>query len=204
MGLGLAVVVLVAFHLPYKLLSIRHLLPIFPLLAFWSALGFVALLTALKRKPAVRHLTGLAVTLLLLICLLRGQSTLFLMSNPYFATYGYVTPAQRATLDTFADLTPPTAVIATSLTGGAITLYADRTIVRPSDWSPEEWLTFVDYLKQSGRPLYLLVDGETMTAPFDTIQTYYTMTETASLPLTYFFADGTGVSQAIPLYHVEF
>ena len=203
-GLGLVVGVLIVFHLPYKLLSIRHLLPIFPIIAFWAALGFVALLHTLKQKSTVRYLPGLAVTLLLLLLLLRGQSTLFLMTNPYFATYGYVTPEQRVTLDTFAELTPPTAVIATSLTGGAITLYADRTIVRPSDWSPEEWLIFVDYLKQSGRPLYVLVDGETMEGPFTTIQAHYALTEIDSLPLTYFFADGRGVSQNIPLYQVEF
>jgi hypothetical protein len=202
-GLGLAVLILIAFHLPYKLLSIRHLLPIFPILAFWSAAGFVDLLRRLQLKSRPRYWPFLAVGVMLVLLLIRERQTLFLAANPYFATYGYLTSEQRQSFDTLADLTPPEAIIATSLNGGAIVLYAERTIVRPGDWSNADWLTFVEKIAPSERPLYLLVDGVKMEAPLAAIQARYSLSEEAVLPMTYFFLDGTGVAESVSLYRVS-
>ncbi|GAB4444887.1 MAG: hypothetical protein Kow0031_27340 [Anaerolineae bacterium] len=213
-GLLLAVLTLVLFHLPYNLLATRHLLPLFPIFAFWSALGAVWLVVAGEQgskgaegKPVTRDSQlairiFVATTLVLTLLLARSFDTLRLAVNPHFGTYGYLTAAQRAAFDALAAATPPDAVIAASTNGGAVTLYAQRDIVRPGDWSEAEWLAFADNLRQTGRPLYLLVDGVKMEAPRAAIEAVYPLGEPLEFPFTYFRLDGTGEARPVWLYQV--
>jgi hypothetical protein len=83
--------------------------------------------------------------------------------KPGWASFGYMRPHHRAAFDRLSELTPPDAVIGASLNAGAITLYTGRDAIRPYDsWTDHEWAIFLEAMRVSERPLYLLDDGGLM------------------------------------------
>jgi hypothetical protein len=203
LALGLWLAVMVLFHLPYELFIVRDILSVWPVLAIWSAVGLSeagARVVGRLRRP---WLPGALAALLILLFWIRTQPALLLFTRPEtFGTYGYVTAPQRAAFETLAQLTPPGAIIAAELNAGAINLYAQRPIIRPADWSAADWLRFVERALEQGDELYLLEDGVKMRLPLAVARQHYTLEPVTTLPLTYFFEDGSGESRPVALYRL--
>ncbi len=162
LALSLWVVVLVAFHLPYPALRLRDLLPEFVPLVVVTAYGVVefAALMWTVQQPWQRFAAagGLMVTLFLL--LIRVWNIVPLLWNAPQPAFGYVTAAQRASFAQIAALTPPRAVIGSSLNTGAIDLYAGREAFHPEMWSEQERDVFLAAMFHEGRAVYLLDDSD--------------------------------------------
>jgi len=198
--------VIVAFHLPYSALRVRDLLSVLPVLAIWTGVGVADALSQVQRiqRPAWRMAVQIAV-LVLLIALFwtRSQVILWLPVHAQdFNTFGYLRAEQRAALDTLAGQTSPQGIVAASLNGGAVTLYAKRDIARPAYWSADEWLDFVSRALEDGRRLYLLVDGVEMEAPLEVVDSHYSLELVSSLAMPYFYPDGTSEGRSVLLYEV--
>jgi hypothetical protein len=211
-ALWLLLSITVLFYLPYHLFNLRHLLPIFPILALWAGLGVADMLGRLQRwggacVPYTHVKIGpvAGVTLAVLLFWGRTHQTLILAVSPdQFGTYGYLTAEERAAFDTIGTITAPhQSIIAASTHGGAVNLYTGQTVVRPSDWSRREWLEFIELALADGAQIYLLLDGEVMEYPFEAARNRYQLFQVAILPMTYFFADGTGEKRSVKLYMVS-
>jgi hypothetical protein len=127
-----------------------------------------------ERTSAVVGLSSAVVIFLaILLALTRTQFTLMRVIQPPKVTFGYVTAAQRASFDRIAALTPPNAVIGSTMNDGAIDLYARRATFRPGEWSSTERATFVDAMLRVNRRVFLLDDGaETSDARRDLAMRY--------------------------------
>ncbi len=203
LALGLWLAVIVLFHLPYELFIVRDILSVWPVLAVWAAVGIVDAGAWLGHRFKQAWLPGAGVALLIVLFWARTQPVLLLFTRPEaFGTYGYVTGPQRAAFDTLAQLTPPGAIIAAELNAGAVSLYAQRPIVRPADWSAVDWLDFVDRALDQGYDLYLLEDGVKMALPLALARRQYALEPVTTLPLTYFFEDGSGEARSVALYRL--
>jgi hypothetical protein len=117
-----------------------------------------------------------------------------------FRNFGHLNAAQRDAFDDIADITPDNAVIAVSDNSGPVILYSEREIVRPQDWSSSEWLQFIEIMRQTRRPLYMLVDGEAMRQPFEVAETAYPLEAVASFKLPYYYPGGGSEVQPVALY----
>ncbi len=155
------VIVLVAFHLPYPALRLRDLLPEFPPLVVVTSYGVAAFVAALwNRRRNWQRLAaagGWIVTLFLL--LIRVWEVLPQAWSQPQPSFGYVTAAQRASFDQIAALTPPTAVVGSSLNTGPIDLYARRAAFHPAMWTPDERVAFIAEMFRENRAVYLLDDS---------------------------------------------
>ncbi len=197
------------FHLSYSALRARDLLSVFPVLALWTGLGIADALAAAQawcvRGRALRRSAPLVLALIVLACLwVRSHETLDIATGrPYFTTFGYLQPEQRRAFDTLAELTPPSAIVASSLNAGPLLLYAGRSSVRPGYWSAGEWQRFVARALDEGRELYALADGTEMEAPIAALRSSYRLTPVASLPLPYFSPNGGSDDRHLALYRVQ-
>jgi hypothetical protein len=211
------------FHLSYSALRARDLLSVFPVLVLWAGMGIADALAAARafartQPPAVtqpaapragghawRAVVPLLVALAVLACLwARGRETLDIATGrPYFTTFGYLQPEQRRAFDTLAALTPPDAIVASSLNAGPLVLYAGRAAVRPAYWSAAEWQTFVARALGEGRALYALADGAEMEGPIAALRAGHRLVQVADLPLPYFSPNGGSDDRRLALYRVE-
>jgi hypothetical protein len=197
------------FHLSYSALRARDLLSVFPVFALWAGMGIADALAAAQawgaRGRTWRAVVPLLVALVVVACLWgRGRETLDIATGrPYFTTFGYLQPEQRRAFDTLAALTPPGAIVASSLNAGPVILYAGRSAVRPAYWSAAEWQTFVARALGEGLALYALADGAEMEAPIAALRARHRLVQVASLPLPYFSPNGGSDDRHLALYRVE-
>jgi hypothetical protein len=211
------------FHLSYSALRARDLLSVFPVLALWAGLGIADALAAARgcaRSETITESQGdavptggrawrtvmpLLVALAVLACLwARGRATLDLATGrPYFTTFGYLQPEQRRAFDTLSAVTPPNAIVASSLNAGPVILYAGRAAVRPAYWTAGEWQTFVERALGEGRALYALADGAEMEGPIAALRAGHRLVQVADLPLPYFSPNGGSDDRRLALYRVE-
>ena len=198
--------VIVAFHLPYPALRVRDLLSVFPVLAIWTGAGIADALSQARRVRRSAWRMAVQVAVLALVIALfwaRSQVILWLPVHAQdFNTFGYLRAEQRAAFDTLARQTSPQGIVAASLNGGAVTLYAKRDIARPAYWSAGEWLDFVAQAFEDGRRVYLLVDGVEMEAPLEAAGSHYSLELVSSLAMPYFYAGGSSESRDVLLYEV--
>jgi hypothetical protein len=111
--------------------------------------------------------------------------------RPGWASFGYMSPEQRAAFDRLAELTPPEAVIGASLNAGAVSLYTGRDAIRPYDsWTRDEWHTFLEAMRARGRPVYLLDDGSLMSELIAQRRAHDRLIPIAELPVPIFYAQG--------------
>ena len=193
-ALALWVLILVAFHLPYPALRLRDLLPEFAPLVIVTAYGVVefiaVLLTARRDGQRLAAACGLIVTLFLL--LIRVWNILPLPWSELPPAFGYVTAAQRASFDQIAALTPPRAVIGSSLNTGPIDLYAGRETFHPEMWSAQERDVFLAAMFHEGRAVFLLDDSDTTSTARRKLAKDYALRQVAVLDVPLFGAvDGT-------------
>lgn len=183
LALALWVLVLVAFHLPYPALRLRDLLPEFAPLAIVTADGVVAFVAALwtggRDGRWLGAACGLIVTLFLL--LIRVWNILPLAWGVLPPSFGYVTAAQRAAFDQIAALTPPRAVIGSSLNTGPIDLFAHRETFQPARWSARERDVFIAAMWREGRTVFLLDDSAEMTTVRHALEASYRLQRVAAV-----------------------
>jgi hypothetical protein len=193
-ALAIWVLVLLGFHLLYPALRPRDLLPEFPPLVVVIAYGIVALIAWLWRSDQGWHkifaATGLMATLFLL--LIRVWNVLPIPLGEPQRSFGYLTAEQRAAFERIAALTPPRAVIGSTLNSGAIELYAHRETFLPTMWSMHEQDRFFEAMWSEGRAVYLLEDGAGMTNVRRALETRYTLHRVDVLDVSLFSGvDGT-------------
>ncbi len=200
------VVVLVGFHLPYAALRIRDLLSVFPVLALCVGVGMSVVFDWADRAVSMfRYRSRLAVACLLLASMwLRSVPTLAATGvGARYSGFGYLLPEQRAAFDTLADLTPPDAVVASTLNSGPVMLYAGRDSVRPSAWTSREWLVLVAYVLDHRGRMFMLDDGDELARPRDDLQgEAYALEPRAELFLPYFSPDAGSDNRQVILYEV--
>jgi hypothetical protein len=207
----LAFVVLFGFHALYAYLRLRDLLFLFPFLSWLAALGIVtaarAAYWAARRSSRPRAWAALRVGLVgaLSVCLvLRAMETLAMPANRGFAAFGHLTAAQRASFDRLRQLTPEDAVIGASLNSGAVELHAGRSAFRPVGWTADALARFVDALRATGRPVFVLDDSEAMGEALRALRARYGLIEVARLDVPYYDAIGGGSrNQRAPLYRLS-
>lgn len=165
LALAMWVIVLFGFHLLYPALRPRDLLPQFPALVIVIAYGMVEWLGGLGRaeKPWQQFLaaTGLMVTLF--VFLIRIWNVLPIPFGEPQRSFGYLTAEQRVAFEHLAVLTPPRAVIGSTLNSGAIELYGQRETFLPTLWSAREQDIFFAAMFREGRAIYFLEDSVDMT-----------------------------------------
>ncbi len=195
------VLVLGGFHLMYEAVKIRDLLPEYPAVIMLTAYGMVAVardVAHLAPLHPFRHREGywrvgsvalaLAIFLAFLLPAMRDRLTILRPFQPAKVTFGYVTAAQRASFDQIAALTPPDAVIGSTMNDGAIDLYAGRATFRPGAWNAEECARFVEIMQREQRAVYLLDDGAETSAARRALTSKYTLRRVAVLDVPLFGA----------------
>ncbi|MCL4506277.1 MAG: glycosyltransferase family 39 protein [Chloroflexi bacterium] len=220
-------------HIAYAYLRPRDILSLFPLLSFLAALGIVRLVMALTdnpgrpapRKPlrplhgiltfdAARldiHPTHFALDVLRMalvvglsfLLMLRSLQTLQLPITRGFDAFGYLVREQRASFTRLGELTPPNAVIGCSLNSGAVDLYAGRLTFRPGRWTPRQADRFVRALLQEKTPVYILADGDEVSAAVDGLRHAFRLVEVARLDVPYYFPGSGSENRKAALYQVE-
>lgn len=192
---------IVLFHLPYTALRLRDLLSIFPVLAIYAGIGAVDLVSRLNNS-IFQCLPGTTLVMVVLLTSLwvRTDETLNFISGN-FNNFGYLNRDQRQAFEILQDVTEEDSIIAASLNCGAVLLYSQREIVRPYDWTSEEWLRFIEITQPV--PLYLLVDGVDMEPVFDNTSQRYTLELVSHLKIPYFFVGAGSENRAVALYRVK-
>jgi hypothetical protein len=195
--------ILLGFHLPYAALRLRDVLSIFPALALVIGAGMAATFEV-STRARYRAVQLLATCTIAIAFLLRTSPTLE-EAGPgvRYNGFGYVLPEERRAFADLADLTPSDAVIASTLNGGPIMLYAERDTVRPDAWSSSEWLAFVAYEFDSGGRVFLLDDGEQLARPLADLEGEYTLDRVAELRAPYFSSDSGSYSRDVALFEVS-
>jgi len=196
---------LLAIHLPYEALRLRDLLPVFPLLCFWTANGVPAVWEAMAKS---RHwvqrqsfLNGLSfATVLSLLLWLRSGYTLSLAGANDFDGFGYLNASQRASFGRIGVDTPASAWIGASLNSGPIDIYAQRTTFRPEVWTSDELLSFLGHAQGLGRPIYLMDDGLEMALPLRLAAEHYELQLVSEYDLPYYYVGGGSLDTMVPLY----
>lgn len=182
-GLAVWVLVLWGFHLLYPALRLRDLLPEFPPLVIITAFGIVVFITELWRDVsswrAGLAAAGLIVTFFVL--LIRVWNVLPIAWGEPQRSFGYLTFEQRAAFEQLASLTPPRAVIGSTLNSGAIELYAQRETFLPALWSAREQDIFFEAMFREGRSVYLLDDSAEVTTLRHQLAERYTLRQVGVL-----------------------
>lgn len=198
--LNLWFIAIVVFHLPYAALRLRDLLSVFPVLVVYSGLGIVDLLNHLSNVQFPKTARALFIWVVIIVLWARTEDTLSFIDGVY-NNFGYLNEEQRDSFDVIRELTIKDTIIAASLNSGPVILYSERNIVRPYDWQPEEWFTFID--NTTARDLYLLIDGVEMQQIFDITSQRYTLEPVTHLPMPYFFIGGGSENQLVTLYRLK-
>jgi hypothetical protein len=207
------------FHLLYSYLRQRDLLSLFPIFYLLAAVGIVYLITQLlergkgrggegeKRRPPFSPSPLLLVPVLLLtsaLILQRSIETLILPITKGYDSFGYLVREQRASFARIAELTPPNAVIASSLNSGALDLHSQRLAFRPSGWSGDQLLKFVRALHAENTPVYFLDDGKELADSLQTLRAHFQLEEIVQLDLPYYFPNSGGSeNRRVALYRIQ-
>jgi hypothetical protein len=208
--LGSALLAVLVVHLTYRSLRLRDLISLFPLVDLAVAFGAVALVyrvRALARhgpsvagaEPAasrVGHQTtrfgaallpAVVIAWVVLSLALARWAMIDDLGKRGWASFGYMRAEHRAAFDVLAEITPAEAIIGASLNSGAVTMYSGRDAIRPYDsWTTEEWSIFLGAMQASGRPVYLLDDGDLMASFIDREAAYRDLTPVAELEIPLF------------------
>jgi hypothetical protein len=196
--LGSAFCLVVGFHLPYRILLIRDLLPMLPLASIIAGYGMTILL-----RHSLQNRYKMAVVLLVITATLtlRTRYTIRLPFQGEFATFGYVTQEQRAAFGQLDDLLPPDAIVGASLNSGAIELYTGRPAFRPAFWTAGQMAAFFDDRLNAGVPVFLLLDGTELEPAMASIQSAYGVQLVNTLDVPYFRRDNA-IDRPVGLYRV--
>jgi hypothetical protein len=180
--LGSAFLAVLLVHLAYRSLRLRDLISIFPLVDLAVAYGSLMLVQRVRglfaaggraarlgvgtrRAPRLGAalLPAVAIGWVVLSLALSRWAMVKELWEPGWASFGYMSAAQRASFDRLAELTPPQGIIGTSLNAGAVMMYTGRDAIRPYDsWTRAEWEAFLAAMRAARRPVYLLDDGGLM------------------------------------------
>jgi hypothetical protein len=202
------ILLLVAAQVPYAAIKMRDLLPEFPAVTLLTAYGMVGLArdvrnwasghviasTLVPSASSPKILRGLipqgavAVTIFLII-LFPSMRTRFTIQRPFQPvkiTFGYLTAEQRASFDQIAELTPPSAVIGSTMNDGPIDLYSHRLTFRPGAWGSSERAVFVGAMSRSNRPIFLLEDGKELSDAVRDLGSRYVLKRIATLDVPIF------------------
>ncbi|MDE3088207.1 MAG: glycosyltransferase family 39 protein [Chloroflexota bacterium] len=190
LALALWVIVLVLFHVPYPALRPRDLLPEFPPLVIVTAYGVVVFIGALWRgkRDWQQFAAACGFITVLFLLLIRVWNILPVPWSAPQPSFGYVTAAQRASFDQIAALTPPRAVIGSSLNTGPIDLYARRETFRPALWNASERDEFIAAMFRDRRAVFLLDDSAETSAARRDLESRYTLRRVAVLDVPLFGA----------------
>ena len=191
------------FTLCYSALRFRDLIPLFPWPALWASRGVVGLWRRWQDSPRSTSRRILALALILGLLAARTAQTLNMPWSPQVWTFGYVLASERTGYAQVADALPDGAVVGTGLNSGAIELYSGHQAVRPSLWSNVEFVRFVGALRDEGRPLYLLDDGEEMERFLPRIGQEFALRRVGEFALPVFGLGGQDYERPAVLYALK-
>lgn len=191
-----------AIHIPYPALRLRDLMPVLPIVAFYATCGIVgSILRLWRQQRAWANLAaGLVLFLALELMLVRVWHTLPRVMFKAESRFGAMTQAQRESIDTLAQLTPPNAIVGATLNSGAVELYARRAAVRPADWTAAELREFLRIAQADGREFYLLQDNAGLERVVSELRQHYFVERVGSLDVPLFGEDA--MTNAGTLWHV--
>ena len=204
------VVPLFTFHLLYSYLRQRDLLSIFPILYLLTAFGIVYLIESFLNKTRLSlplspspHLLIPILLLISALTLQRSIETMILPITRGYGAFGYLVREQRASFTQLAQLTPPNAVIASSLNSGAIDLHAHRLAFRPVGWTSNQLLKFVRALHTEQTPVFLVDDGKELADSLQTLRATFRVEEITQLDVPFYFPNSGGSeNRRVALYRV--
>jgi hypothetical protein len=188
------------FHLFYEALRPRDLIAVLPVFYFCAACGLVVAWRWMQAQK--RGLPALLMICCALFLAARTHRTLAIPWRNDVVTFGHVSASQRHALSRLSEITPQDAVLGSMLNGGAIELYAGRQAVHPAPWTEDELYTWVDGLREEGRPFYVLDDGEEMTVVLSRLRARYEVNEVTALDLAYFAWGGGNLPRQAVLYRI--
>jgi hypothetical protein len=191
-----------ALHVVYNYLRLRDMLSLFPVLALLASNGMLALWQLAQQRSVLLRIT--CVFALSFVFVLRGLETLALPVTRGFSAFGHLLAEERAEFGRLATLTEANAVIGTSLNSGAIDLHAGRLSFRPEAWSDDSLLRFVARMRETGRPVYLLSDGDVMHDAESALRGRYTLREIARLSGPYYLRVSGAERRLLPLYRIQY
>jgi len=201
--LGSWIMASVLFHLPYADLRLRDLLSVFPALIALTVYGMISLWKVATSQMGVSLSRGFLASLAILsLFLLPAYRTRITLTRPFAsseATFGFVREEERRAFDQLAAYTSPGSIIATSLNGGPIDLYAEREAFRPESWATEELETFLWAMWEEGYEVYILDDSTGLASTLSYLSLRYRLLPIARLDVPLFGSEkATGY-----LYRVE-
>ena len=160
--LGVSFAGLLLFQLCYCALRFRDLIALFPWAGLWAGRGIVA---AWERARRSTRQTSRRILVLGMVLMALASRTSRTLGMPWLSrawTFGHVSVAERAGYAQLAHNVHKNAIVGTSLNSGAVERYTGCQTVRPASWTEDEFARFVSALRDEGRALYLLDDGEEM------------------------------------------
>ena len=200
--LALWVVMPWAIQAPYASLRLRDLLPALPALALVAAYGAaraLSWLAAWRREAAVALVLAVAALLWL-----RTAGTVSIPRSRAFNNFGYLWATQRTEFAGIRAVAEEHAAIGCTLNSGPVALYAGRETFRPADWPAQELERFVRALWADGRPVYLMDDGEAMSAVMAMVMEYGRLEPVDVLErIPYFHPDAGSELADVRLYRLE-
>ncbi len=151
----------------------------------------IALLRSSQPRKTLLAMTqqaivALAIFLALLLPAMRTRLTILRPFQLVKVTFGYITPAQRASFDQIAVLTPQNSVIGSTMNDGPMDLYTQRATFRAGVWNSTERAIFIDAMRLANRPIFLLEDGKEMTDARRDLETRYTLKQIATFDVPLF------------------
>ncbi|MGQ9683219.1 MAG: hypothetical protein ACUVX9_11815 [Anaerolineae bacterium] len=191
-----------AVQAPYSALRPRDLLPALPALALLASYGVAVTLPWLAART--RPMAVLLALFLPLLLWARSGGTLLKPITRDFDNFGYLWPGQVAEFAALQRLTPAGAIVGSSFNTGPIELYGQRAAFRPAELTPAELERWLHAQWASGRPVYLLDDGDAMPPVLDAVAGYARLVPCAVLQSIPHFNLGAGSElRDVTLYRIE-
>jgi len=196
--LSTSVIAVLLFHLCYRALRWRDLIPLFPCFAIWAGRGVEAALTWGKSGAGKK---SFLVAVLVLMLAARTVSTFALPLQPRVQVFGHLSATEKRAFAELAALLDADALVFTGINSGAVERYANVMTARPAYWNKAQRRVFVEAARRE-HTLYLLDDGEEMELVLRDLATTYELVEQARIAIPTFGVGGQAWGRPAVLYKI--
>jgi len=133
----------------------RYLLPAFPALALTVGAGVMYILETLRHRGWITLVIILALALPFVL-----RTPLHKPLLAQYPTFGYLSSSQRAEFAALRAAIPDGAIVLCGdADSGPLFWHTGHAVIRPSGWTRDEFIRFIERAADEGIPVYLLDDG---------------------------------------------